>query len=91
MSYELGDFSFIRDELWCNTLTEDFAIINNKNLWNALKKHDGNKPFMFDTNWNIQLSNAHSGASHALSLRTFEYIAKNGWNSYVNNYISKNN
>jgi len=89
MQYKMGDFSFITDELQRETLQEDYEIINKANLWNALKTRNSNRPFMFDPEWNISLSNSHSGASHALSLRTFELIAKKGWANYVNSYIKK--
>ena len=86
--YKMGDFSFIADELMRKTLQEDYEIINKANLWDALKNRN-NKPFMFDSEWNIELSNSHSGASHALSLRTFELIAKKGWTNYVDLYLKK--
>ena len=89
IQYKMGDFSFIAHELMRKTLQEDYEIINKANLWNALKNHNSNKPFMLDPEWNIELSNAHSGASHALSLRTFELIAKKGWTKYVDSYIKK--
>ena len=63
-SYAFGDFSFMKDDLWRVTLTEDFAIITNLDLWKALKNHDSSKPFMFDLEWNINLSNSHSGLMH---------------------------
>ena len=88
MSYKFGDFSFIKGYL-CQVMEEDFAIISNNNLWNALKNHDVNKPFMYDNEWDIELSSAHSGASRALSLRSFESIAKYGWDNFVKDYINK--
>ena len=91
LSYAYGDFSFITCNLVRQTMIEDFNIINSKNLWNILKTHDKNRPFMYDPNWNnIELSQNHSGASHALSLRSFETIAKSGWDAYVRIYLANN-
>jgi hypothetical protein len=89
-AYAVGDFSFIKNDLLRASLEEDYAIINKTDLWGALYNHDSNKPFYLDPHWNISLSKNHSGASHALSLRTFEAIAKDGWVSYVTSYLSKN-
>jgi len=87
---EIGDFSFINDPLMREVLQYDYTQINNiTGAWNAFRNHDSNCSFMFDTNGDIRniitskMSDSHSGASMAISLRNMEYIAKNGWDKYV--------
>ena len=42
------------------------------------------KPFMFNTEISdYDWYNGHSGASLAISLRSMEFIAKNGWDKFV--------
>lgn len=83
-----GDFSFISDEMWRETLAHDYATLTHVG-WHALKHHDPNKSFMWDTNGAIwdsvrsKLYDGHSGASMACSLRSLEHIAKFGWDEFV--------
>ena len=83
-----GDFSFIKCDLWRETLTHDYASLTREG-WHALKHHDSTKSFMLDTNGPIwdsiraKMYDGHSGASMACSLRTLEQIAKSGWNDFV--------
>ena len=93
MIYSLGDFSFINDKLQRQTLEYDFNIINNiPGAWEAFRNHDEDKSFMYNTKngiWNEisnQVYQGHSGASYGLSMRTFEYIAKYGWENFVKKY-----
>jgi len=86
----VGDFSFIEDALFANTLKYDYSQINDiPGAWTALKNHNPNNSFMFETDggiWGIirsKMSDLHSGASGAISLRNMEYIAKHGWDKYV--------
>jgi hypothetical protein len=86
----IGDFSFLDEPLFIDVLQYDYNQINNiPGAWSALKNHDTNKSFMFHTNgyiWDIirsKMSDSHSGASSAVSLRNMEYIAKHGWDKYV--------
>ena len=86
----VGDFSFINDARERELLSHDFEVINNTpGAWTALKTHDPEKSFMWDTHgelWHIirkNMSKNHSGASMALCLRDLECIAKNGWGEYI--------
>ena len=85
----VGDFSIINDFMR-ETLQYDYNAINSiPGAWDALRNHDPNSSFMFHTRgpiWSTiesKISDAHSGASAAISLRNMEYIAKNGWEKYV--------
>ena len=94
MKYVPGDFSFINDEMMKDALVYDYNIISEMvpGAWNALKNHDSNQSFMFHTNGEIWskirslMWNGHSGASASLCLRNMEYIAKNGWDAFVEYY-----
>jgi len=80
--YAFGDFSFIKSTYMREMLEEDFNIINNYNLWDALL--NSNRAT------NIPLSNGHSGMTYSMCLSAFINIAKNGWGEYVKAYIEKN-
>ncbi len=83
-----GDFSFIKDEMWRETLTHDYKCITPE-CWEALRNHDETASFLWETHGRIwdsirsKMYDGHSGASMALSLREMESIAKNGWDDYV--------
>ena len=91
----IGDFSFIEDSMMGPTLQYDYNQINNiPGAWEALRDHDTNKSFMFDTSgpiWDTireKMSTSHSGASGAISLRNMEYIAKNGYRAFKTQFYS---
>ena len=85
MAYQFGDFSFLENKGIRETLEYDFKVINEiDGFWEKLKQHPSNQPFYENNNYNkLELSPLHSGASRALSLRTFENIAKEGWKIFV--------
>jgi len=85
-----GDFSFIDDCIQRELLTHDYKVIESiPGAWDALRNHDTKKSFMWDTEGEIWTEirslmwNGHSGASQSLSLRELEFIAKYGWEKYV--------
>lgn len=81
--YLPGDFSFLKNENIIS-LTFDYNVIDNLKAWNILKKNTDN--FMYNKKFDIiksQMYPGHSGASVSMSLRTMEFIAKNGWEDYV--------
>jgi len=91
MAYKLGDFSFIKDKLTRETLEYDFNIVNNiPGAWNEFREHDLDKSFMYQTCGQIWEEIAaksfpgHSSASFGMTMRALEYIAKHGWEKYVN-------
>ena len=92
--YESGDFSFMHDDMWRETLAHDYAAVTPEG-WNALKRHNADNSFMFHTNGGIweeiraKMYDGHSGASMACSLRVMERIAKIGWDTHVREYIIK--
>ena len=85
MMYAPGDFSFMVDDMWRKTLSHDYSVIS-PDGWAALKRHDGNKSFMWDE-IRSKMYGGHSGASQACSLRCMERIAKIGWDQYVKESI----
>ncbi len=90
--YQPGDFSFFENKLWRETLTHDYACLTRED-WLALRDHDSDDSFMWDTNgavWDsirAKMSDDHSAASMACSLRNLERIAKFGWDSCVKHFI----
>lgn len=90
-----GDFSVLvgtRDEFFMKYLKDAYDAITRLNLWNELSEYspEPNKGFMFSTsplldkiNSEMKYIDDHSGASYALTMRVMEFIAKNGWKSYV--------
>jgi len=84
-----GDFSFVEDKLLRETYEYDYKVISRLEKWGNLKNHNPNEHFMFSSWGNLQLHPAHSGASHAMSLRCMEQIAKNGWENFVKDKSAK--
>ena len=87
-----GDFSFVNDVMWRESLTHDYKCVTPE-VWNALRNHDETKSFMWETHgpiWDLirkDMWSGHSGASMAMSLRDLERIAKLGWEAFVQCYI----
>jgi hypothetical protein len=89
--YYFGDFSFIKDKNVRIFLEYDFNVINSigDKAWKEFRDHDTSKSFIYDTTgifWdrlNKKVYPAHSERTYALSMRIFEYIAKNNWNKFV--------
>ena len=88
---KVGDFSFIDDPLFRESLTYDFNAINEigEEAWEAFMNHDPDHSFMYNTHgpiWDKIQKNVypgHSGASYGISMRIFEKIAKYGWEQFV--------
>ena len=89
--FMIGDFSFVSDSMEREALTHDYKAIESIgiNAWKALSNHDDNASFMWETHGEIwdtirkSMWWGHSSASMSLSLRTLEYIAKQGWDKYI--------
>jgi len=97
MSVEFGNFSFITDPHDRTLLEDMFQAVTKADKWNEIKEDPGEGGFMFGDHTlaeNIlhymRLADQHSGASFALCMRTLQAISRNGWNSWVENYISQN-
>jgi tRNA splicing endonuclease len=90
------DLSFIYDENEKNMICGAMVAITQLELWDWLKNYS-TVSFMFQSNSNIDLiyrkieSNGytgHSGTSFGCTMRNMEYIAKNGFDTFRNNYIN---
>ena len=87
-----GDFKSLKISDWDREMLEDaYKAVTKANRWSFLKRPDvpGSKGFMFSS-WpemsdiDIHMEyGGHSGASYGSTMRVMEYIAKNGWESYV--------
>jgi hypothetical protein len=90
-----GDFNFIKDEYWRSLYHRAYGIITDEELWTFLKNE--NPPWgMKYTNWknhNVSLlmekcsplfKEESKKVDFEMVIRTMEYIAKYGWNSYLN-------
>lgn len=79
------------DDATKSMLNDGYRVISELTLWDWLKNPDvpGNKSFMFCEDPNIAkitqtMYTDHTGASFGFTMRTLEFIAKNGWDAYVN-------
>ena len=92
-----GDFSFVKDELWRDALTDGYKAVEKvgQSGWNELKDHDTQRSFMYGKNTPIieeitkNMEVEHSGSSYGITMRNLEYIAKHGWKEYVTNKNTK--
>ena len=81
--YPEGDFWFILCPLNRVVLKHDYQVVNRHKLWEYLKK----KTFE-DTDFMAHMRqygwwHGHTGQSLALSLKRLDYIAKYGWDAFV--------
>ena len=92
-NYIIGDFSFVNDNLERTVYEDAWKTVNKLDVINYLKNKDINEPWMFINNDtalmiinNLEMKDYHSGCSLALTMRAMEYIAKYGWNDFVQKY-----
>jgi hypothetical protein len=95
MTYSLGDFSFIKDDSKRQYLKYDYNRINSfgEDAWKYLKDHKLNIPYDQDDKLKVIIDNlypGHTSLTYKNSLTDLEYIAKNGWDNYVNSIIKIN-
>ncbi len=96
MSATPGDFSFITDSHEVTMLDSAYKAVSSvDNAWEFLKTYSPpeGEGFMFVRNAPYKLTqiehaildadSGHSGSSYGFVMRAMEYIAKNGWDGYV--------
>lgn len=92
MAIPRGDFSFIYDDATRIYLKDAWQAIEKTNTWDDLKSKDvpGEGGFMFSSHPVIKKiysgmddSLGHSGATFGWTMRQMEYIAKDGWETWV--------
>lgn len=92
MTTNRGDFSFVASK-WDRVMYEDAfqAVEATPGGWEFLAQQSppADKGFMFwshptlsEINKNIKYG-GHSGSSHAMVMRSMEFIAKEGWTTWV--------
>ena len=95
-TYNNGDFSFIKDKLWRRMMDHAYKETTKLNLWDFFKQESppDDLGYMFwdcseldELRDTLDELDGHSGASLGYCLRSIEYIAKQGWNSYVNQIL----
>jgi hypothetical protein len=98
IDYGNGEFEFINDNYVKEILKSAHKAISLCELWNWLRIYEppSGKGFMFNSTpeldkineqmWKDPINNNHSGGSYAFVMRQMEYIAKNNYNNYKNNY-----
>ena len=92
-----GDFSFVKDELWRDALTDGYKAVEKvgQSGWNELKYYDTQRSFMYGKNTPVieeitkNMEVEHSGSSYGITMRNLENIAKYGWKEYVSNKNTK--
>jgi hypothetical protein len=87
-----GDFQSLKLDDWDREMLDDaYKAVTKANRWGFLRRADvpGPKGFMFsewpemkDIDTHMEYS-GHSGASYGMTMRAMEFIAKNGWDAYV--------
>ncbi len=96
MSVTPGDFSFITDSHEVAMLDSAYKAVSSVDgAWDFLKTYSPpeNEGFMFVRNAPYKLTQieraildadgGHSGSSYGFVMRAMEYIAKNGWDGYI--------
>lgn len=92
----IGDFSFIHNVSERMMLEDMYDAVSKVEAWNDLRQGPGDDGYMWGaqdmTGWiviHLKDRVGHSGASFAVTLRAMQFIAKRGWNAFVESYKSK--
>lgn len=102
LNLQLSDFDFITCSMTRQCMENGCWAIDQTNLWEWLRSYEVNpsEGFMFSNAPEITILGSmmdspdaptqvgHSGASFGITMRNLHYIAKNGFNSYKNRYLS---
>ena len=91
-------FAFITDKQIYEFLISAHQSISVCELWDWLRTYTPIRGFMFDNSAESQqireqmqkynVNNNHSGSSYAYILREMQYIAKNGYQQYAEEYLN---
>ena len=96
--YGNGKFEFVKDETIKDFLKSAHKAITSCELWNWLRIYQPSKDRGFMLNsatildklqqkmFEDPVNALHSGSSYGFIMREMEYIAKNGYENYKNNY-----
>ena len=91
VTYNAGDFSFLKCEMTRNAFESAYKKITDANMWNFFDTPPPeNTGYMFwfgnpvlDKLMRMLDEDGHSGASMAMTLRVMQFIHVNGWENYV--------
>ncbi len=93
MSIVPGDFCFVNDKHDAEMLAAGYTAITDLNLWPWLTNYTPEKGegYMFSNHENITkicnaMKGSGSGSTFSWTMRNMEYIAKHGWETYVDEY-----
>jgi hypothetical protein len=99
--YGNGEFEFIKYDFERNCLKSAHNAISTCELWEWLRLYmpSDNTGFMWSTTPELEklneelqkdpINGCHSGSSYGTMMRIMEYIAKNGYSQYKQNYITR--
>ena len=90
-TYTPGDFGFMKSKMWAKSCADGYNAVEQLGLWSWLSTYEPapDRGFMFTSHPNLDritnalVDNPHSGASWACMMRSLQYIAQNGWVSFV--------
>ena len=92
--YAPGDFSFVIEKMEATFLEDAYKAVESTGMWEYVAKDPGGGGFMFCEDPELRTigkamkyHDDHSGASFAMTIRTMQYISKNGWEAYVAEYL----
>ncbi len=96
--YGNDNFDFVKDKTTREFLKSAHKAISICELWNWMRIYEPPAGFMWSSAteldrinkemWKDPINGNHSGASHSYILREMQYIAKNGYNKYKNDYYN---
>jgi hypothetical protein len=91
MSNFVGDFSFVKDDMFRKALEHDYSVVCKLDLWSYFENIDPQTIFSFDEKLNAidQWYDQHSGASFHISMKNMQIIARYGWGHLVWRHLSE--
>lgn len=95
MSFQPGDFSFMRDPLSREMVEDIYRAVQAAEAWDLMKEEpEAGKGYMFSSDPRYKPIQkkmeylGHSGASYGWTMRQAQFIAQKGWAEYVKLYLS---
>jgi len=93
MSFQPGDFSFIRDQLSREMVEDVYQAVQKAEAWNVMKE-EPESGYMFSSDPRYKVIQkkmeylGHSGSSYGWTMRQAQFIAQKGWAEYVRVWTS---
>jgi len=97
MEYLPGDFTFIEKDEERYMMEDAYIAITKADAWEIMNLDPGDGGYMYSTTIHPDINKVkaymkyvhNSISTYGLTMRSMQYISKQGWNAFVNLYTNK--